>query len=194
MLLAVVARARRPPRGLPRQQAPLCPRRRGPPGCRRRTRPSPATKRGTTAAGKGFTARGVRLLVPSEQRAALPELTDAEVAAGGWKPCMYYAHWYCKNGSSCRFVHGPPDHLADQDMEVWTAAVRSELMRPPSPFRRRPEASTSCSSNISSSRATPRGDTTSDFLHPKIALLHTLHVLISLLFQGGGGGGGGHAA
>lgn len=27
----------------------------------------------------------------------------------GWKPCLYYARGYCKNGTSCRFLHGPPD-------------------------------------------------------------------------------------
>ncbi|KAK3013686.1 hypothetical protein RJ639_008672, partial [Escallonia herrerae] len=25
----------------------------------------------------------------------------------GWKPCLYYARGYCKNGTSCRFVHEP---------------------------------------------------------------------------------------
>ncbi|XP_031091489.1 zinc finger CCCH domain-containing protein 53-like isoform X2 [Ipomoea triloba] len=24
----------------------------------------------------------------------------------GWKPCLYYARGYCKNGNSCRFLHG----------------------------------------------------------------------------------------
>uniref|UniRef100_I1PAZ0 C3H1-type domain-containing protein n=1 Tax=Oryza glaberrima TaxID=4538 RepID=I1PAZ0_ORYGL len=24
----------------------------------------------------------------------------------GWKPCLYYARGFCKNGSTCRFVHG----------------------------------------------------------------------------------------
>ncbi|CAJ2655108.1 unnamed protein product [Trifolium pratense] len=27
----------------------------------------------------------------------------------GWKPCLYYARGYCKNGTSCRFVHGDVD-------------------------------------------------------------------------------------
>ncbi|KAL5719384.1 hypothetical protein ACHQM5_012171 [Ranunculus cassubicifolius] len=27
----------------------------------------------------------------------------------GWKPCHYYARGFCKNGPSCRFVHGFPD-------------------------------------------------------------------------------------
>ncbi|KAK3025259.1 hypothetical protein RJ639_044501, partial [Escallonia herrerae] len=25
----------------------------------------------------------------------------------GWKPCLYYARGYCKNGTSCRFIHEP---------------------------------------------------------------------------------------
>ncbi|XP_044493070.1 zinc finger CCCH domain-containing protein 53-like isoform X2 [Mangifera indica] len=24
----------------------------------------------------------------------------------GWRPCLYYARGFCKNGSSCRFIHG----------------------------------------------------------------------------------------
>jgi hypothetical protein len=24
----------------------------------------------------------------------------------GWKPCLYFARGYCKNGTSCRFLHG----------------------------------------------------------------------------------------
>ncbi|OVA03897.1 RNA recognition motif domain [Macleaya cordata] len=27
----------------------------------------------------------------------------------GWKPCLYYARGYCKNGTTCRFLHGLPD-------------------------------------------------------------------------------------
>lgn len=23
----------------------------------------------------------------------------------GWKPCLYYSRGFCKNGSSCRFLH-----------------------------------------------------------------------------------------
>lgn len=25
---------------------------------------------------------------------------------GGWRPCMYYARGFCKNGTSCKFIHG----------------------------------------------------------------------------------------
>lgn len=40
----------------------------------------------------------------------------------GWKPCLYFARGYCKNGSSCRFLHG----LADEaKMDV---AVEQELL------------------------------------------------------------------
>ncbi|XP_073104459.1 zinc finger CCCH domain-containing protein 53-like isoform X2 [Elaeis guineensis] len=30
-------------------------------------------------------------------------------AGFGWKPCLYFARGYCKNGSACRFLHGLPD-------------------------------------------------------------------------------------
>ncbi|KAJ0985367.1 hypothetical protein J5N97_003723 [Dioscorea zingiberensis] len=30
----------------------------------------------------------------------------------GWKPCLYFARGYCKNGTSCRFLHGIPDDAA----------------------------------------------------------------------------------
>ncbi|WOL03881.1 hypothetical protein Cni_G12601 [Canna indica] len=33
----------------------------------------------------------------------------SDTAGVGWKPCLYYARGYCKNGSSCRFLHGIPD-------------------------------------------------------------------------------------
>ncbi|XP_057502452.1 zinc finger CCCH domain-containing protein 53-like isoform X2 [Actinidia eriantha] len=30
----------------------------------------------------------------------------------GWRPCLYYARGYCKNGNSCRFLHGGPTDSA----------------------------------------------------------------------------------
>ncbi|RWW44997.1 hypothetical protein BHE74_00049206 [Ensete ventricosum] len=33
----------------------------------------------------------------------------SEAAGVGWKPCLYFARGYCKNGSSCRFLHGQPE-------------------------------------------------------------------------------------
>jgi hypothetical protein len=55
-------------------------------------------------------------------------LSDAEAAAatGGvaWRPCMYFARGFCKNGSSCRFLHGFPeddDAAAEREMVVMRA-------------------------------------------------------------------------
>ncbi|RWW84324.1 hypothetical protein BHE74_00007075 [Ensete ventricosum] len=42
--------------------------------------------------------------------ADLPLRSDA--AGLGWKPCLYYARGYCKDGTSCRFLHGLPDENA----------------------------------------------------------------------------------
>ncbi|KXG22886.1 zinc finger CCCH domain-containing protein 23 isoform X2 [Sorghum bicolor] len=65
-------------------------------------------------------------------------LSDAEVAgaagAGAWRPCMYFARGFCKNGSSCRFLHGLPEDddaaTAEREMVVMRAkalaAARSQ--------------------------------------------------------------------
>jgi Torus domain len=44
----------------------------------------------------------------------------------GWKPCLYYARGYCKNGTSCRFVHGLPDESAMVEQEL---LLRSKSQR-----------------------------------------------------------------
>ena len=41
----------------------------------------------------------------------------------GWKPCLYYARGYCKNGTSCRFLHGG---LADSAAAAAAALVGSD--------------------------------------------------------------------
>ncbi|KAJ0094312.1 hypothetical protein Patl1_17073 [Pistacia atlantica] len=33
----------------------------------------------------------------------------------GWRPCLYYARGYCKNGSSCRFIHGDSGAMMSSD-------------------------------------------------------------------------------
>ncbi|KAK6933910.1 RNA recognition motif domain [Dillenia turbinata] len=33
----------------------------------------------------------------------------------GWKPCLYFARGYCKNGTSCRFLHGNDNSFAGSD-------------------------------------------------------------------------------
>ncbi|KAI7755009.1 hypothetical protein M8C21_021583, partial [Ambrosia artemisiifolia] len=38
----------------------------------------------------------------------------------GWKPCLYYARGFCKNGASCRFTHG-----AGGEADLQTVAVGS---------------------------------------------------------------------
>ncbi|KAG2534798.1 hypothetical protein PVAP13_9NG085100 [Panicum virgatum] len=62
-------------------------------------------------------------------------LSDDEVAAAGaWRPCMYFARGFCKNGSSCRFLHGLPDDdavAAEREMVVMRAkALAAAAARP----------------------------------------------------------------
>ncbi|KAI3723784.1 hypothetical protein L2E82_35542 [Cichorium intybus] len=33
-------------------------------------------------------------------------IDDLGNGLGGWRPCMYYARGFCKNGTSCKFIHG----------------------------------------------------------------------------------------
>eukprot|EP00262_Sarcandra_glabra_P000810 TRINITY_DN10888_c0_g1_i2.p1 TRINITY_DN10888_c0_g1~~TRINITY_DN10888_c0_g1_i2.p1 ORF type:complete len:690 (+),score=98.12 TRINITY_DN10888_c0_g1_i2:43-2070(+) len=35
--------------------------------------------------------------------------SEAAASGFGWKPCLYFARGYCKNGNSCRFLHGLPE-------------------------------------------------------------------------------------
>nr|CAB3459214.1 unnamed protein product [Digitaria exilis] len=44
--------------------------------------------------------------------------------AGAWRPCIFFSRGYCKNGSSCRFVHSLPKDdtiAAERDMRVMRA-------------------------------------------------------------------------
>lgn len=58
---------------------------------------------------------GARLPHPFHRRSS--SVNDAaflsnleEGASGfGWRPCMYFARGFCKNGSSCKFLHGDAD-------------------------------------------------------------------------------------
>ncbi|CAA0805826.1 Zinc finger CCCH domain-containing protein 55 [Striga hermonthica] len=38
--------------------------------------------------------------------AFLANLEEGGGAAGGWRPCMYFARGFCKNGGLCKFSHG----------------------------------------------------------------------------------------
>ncbi|XP_062203280.1 zinc finger CCCH domain-containing protein 53-like [Phragmites australis] len=72
-------------------------------------------------------------------------LSDAEV--GAWRPCLYYARGYCKNGSSCRFLHGLPEDdaaAAEREMVVMranalAAARPHQLMASAFPFSPSPK-------------------------------------------------------
>ncbi|CAN4117991.1 unnamed protein product [Withania somnifera] len=42
--------------------------------------------------------------------------TDENIGGFGWRPCMYYARGFCKNGNSCKFLHnGLPDSSSSPD-------------------------------------------------------------------------------
>ncbi|TVU37198.1 hypothetical protein EJB05_10501 [Eragrostis curvula] len=49
----------------------------------------------------------------------------------GWKPCLYYARGYCKNGSACRFVHGglPEDAAGKLDAAALEQQCQDILLR-----------------------------------------------------------------
>ncbi|CAL4897103.1 unnamed protein product [Urochloa decumbens] len=51
-------------------------------------------------------------------------LSDAEASA--WRPCVYFARGYCKNGSSCRFLHDDLPVL-DDSTAVAAATVEQEM-------------------------------------------------------------------
>ncbi|KAM0841434.1 hypothetical protein ACQ4PT_059045 [Festuca glaucescens] len=42
----------------------------------------------------------------------------------GWKPCLYYARGFCKNGSGCRFIHA--GGLPDDDAALAAAAEQQQ--------------------------------------------------------------------
>ncbi|KAF9590120.1 hypothetical protein IFM89_030868 [Coptis chinensis] len=47
--------------------------------------------------------------VNNEQHRRSHSVTDIGSDPFGWKPCLYYARGYCKNGTSCRFLHDSTD-------------------------------------------------------------------------------------
>ncbi|OEL13807.1 Zinc finger CCCH domain-containing protein 22 [Dichanthelium oligosanthes] len=60
-------------------------------------------------------------------------LGDEAAAAGAWRPCMYFARGFCKNGSSCRFLHGLPEDdaaAAEREMVVMRAKALAAAARP----------------------------------------------------------------
>lgn len=51
--------------------------------------------------------------------------TSSDVAGFGWKPCLYFARGYCKNGSSCRFQHSLPEDATMTATATMTAGNNS---------------------------------------------------------------------
>ncbi|KAJ4753791.1 CCCH-type zinc fingerfamily protein with RNA-binding domain-containing protein [Rhynchospora pubera] len=68
----------------------------------------------------------------------------------GWKPCLYYARGYCKNGTSCRFVHGLPDESAMLEQELLLRSKSQRLMAAASGFPFSPTGSMPASPSGSS--------------------------------------------
>ncbi|XP_066324375.1 zinc finger CCCH domain-containing protein 53-like [Miscanthus floridulus] len=77
-------------------------------------------------------------------------LSNTEAAAS-WRPCMYYMRGYCKNDSSCRFLHGvPEDDTAEWEMAVMrakdlAAVPPPQLMASAYPFSPSPKGGVSLS-------------------------------------------------
>lgn len=68
----------------------------------------------------------------------------------GWKPCLYYARGYCKNGTSCRFVHGLPDENTMVEQELLLRSKSQRLMAAASGFPFSPTGSMPASPSGSS--------------------------------------------
>ncbi|URE45950.1 zinc finger CCCH domain-containing protein [Musa troglodytarum] len=57
------------------------------------------------------------------------DLSLGDAAAGfGWKPCLYFARGYCKNGAACRFLHGLPEEAAGTKMDAVVEQQCQELL------------------------------------------------------------------
>uniref|UniRef100_A0A0E0APD5 C3H1-type domain-containing protein n=1 Tax=Oryza glumipatula TaxID=40148 RepID=A0A0E0APD5_9ORYZ len=69
---------------------------------------------------------------PGHRRSAsVSELCLGGADGLGWKPCLYYARGYCKNGSACRFVHGglPDDAAGKMDPSAVEQQCQDFLIR-----------------------------------------------------------------
>lgn len=56
----------------------------------------------------------------------------------GWKPCLYFARGYCKNGASCRFTHGGDGEIAVGSLTKFDVMEQcQELLRSKSAHQQR---------------------------------------------------------
>jgi len=68
--------------------------------------------RSPSSNGAGYMNWGAGVGGNHRRSSSLADLYVSNDASGfGWKPCLYFARGYCKNGSSCRFQHGLPDDV-----------------------------------------------------------------------------------
>ncbi|KAL3620375.1 hypothetical protein CASFOL_035287 [Castilleja foliolosa] len=60
-------------------------------------------------------------------------LSNLEEGGGGnglgWRPCMYFARGFCKNGSSCKFLHGDGGEMMEAGSPSSTASGFDEYLR-----------------------------------------------------------------
>ncbi|PKA65596.1 Zinc finger CCCH domain-containing protein 53 [Apostasia shenzhenica] len=78
--------------------------------------------------GLGWTGAAVNGCAANRRSCSISDLCGADPAGLGWKPCLYFARGYCKNGSSCRFLHGLPDATASVAAGKMDADVDQELL------------------------------------------------------------------
>ncbi|XP_042409249.1 zinc finger CCCH domain-containing protein 53-like isoform X1 [Zingiber officinale] len=56
--------------------------------------------------------------------------SDAAAGGFGWKPCLYFAKGYCKDGPECRFLHGlPEESIAAAEHQRQLLLLRSMSQR-----------------------------------------------------------------
>ncbi|KAM0953856.1 putative transcription factor C3H family [Dioscorea sansibarensis] len=62
----------------------------------------------------------------------------ADAADLGWRPCLYYARGYCKNGNGCKFQHGlleemKMDAMVEQHCRELLLRTKAQIPPPPPP-------------------------------------------------------------
>lgn len=85
----------------------------------------------------------------------------------GWKPCLYYARGYCKNGTSCRFLHGglgDADAIVGSPNKVEMMDHCHELLRSKSSHPQRLAAAATAASHLMASNSFPYSPKCMNFL------------------------------
>lgn len=81
---------------------------------------------------------------------AIGDFTSSSDLSGGfgWRPCLYFARGFCKNGNACRFLHD--DAAAEQ--ELLLRSKSSKLIASATPFPYSPTASFPASPSSASAK------------------------------------------